>query len=246
VELRVGCSGWFYWHWKGRFYPEEKATHQWFAHYRRRFNTVELNAPFYRWPKSSNVRQWRRQATRNFRYCVKVNRYITHERRFEGTKTMVSEFYRIAETLGPHMGCFLFQCPPSFHYTAGRLRAIIKQLEPQNRSVVEFRHRSWWNRDVFDAFEDHGLIFCAVSGPRLPDEMIKTAPDIYVRFHGTQRWYRHEYTRAELSRWAERIADSQAERAWIFFNNDFGAYAPRNARQLRLLLKRCTTCAAID
>ncbi len=235
----MGCSGWFYWHWKGRFYPEEKGTHQWFAHYRKRFNTVELNAPFYRWPKSANVRQWKRQATRNFKYCVKVNRYITHERRFEGVKTMLNEFYRIAEWLDSHMGCFLFQCPPSFRFTAGHLKTILRLLDAQHRNVVEFRHRSWWNKDVFKAFREHDLIFCSVSAPRLPDELIKTTNDIYVRMHGSERWYRHEYTRTELHTWADRIRDSNAETTWAFFNNDFGAHAPRNARQLRLLLKRC-------
>src|SRR5437868_139355 len=51
----IGCSGWYYWHWKGQFYPEGLASSRWFRHYASKFNTVELNAPFYSWPTLGNV-----------------------------------------------------------------------------------------------------------------------------------------------------------------------------------------------
>ena len=54
-RLHVGCSGWFYWHWRGRFYPADLPTSRWFKHYSARFKTVELNAPFYSWPTVAAV-----------------------------------------------------------------------------------------------------------------------------------------------------------------------------------------------
>ena len=48
------------------------------------------------------------------------------------------------------------------------------------RNVVEFRHRSWWNQRVYDAFREAGAIFCSCSGPRLPDELVRTADDVYA------------------------------------------------------------------
>jgi uncharacterized protein YecE (DUF72 family) len=89
---------------------------------------------------------------------------------------------------------------------------------------------------VYDAFRKRGIIFCSCSGPRLPDELIKTADDIYVRFHGTSRWYRHDYSVEELGVWAERIRGSGAQQSWIYFNNDREGYAIKNAKQLRSLL----------
>jgi uncharacterized protein YecE (DUF72 family) len=71
----------------------------------------------------------------------------------------------------------------------------------------------------------------------LPDELIKTADDVYVRFHGTKRWYQHDYTREELEIWAGRIHASGARRAWLYFNNDRNGYAIKNGRTLRKLLK---------
>jgi len=135
------------------------------------------------------------------------------------------------------MGCFLFQLPPSYRYTKARLNAIVKQLDPARRNVVEFRHKSWWNDTVYDTFRDKHIIFCSCSGPRLPDELVKTADEVYVRFHGTTRWYRHDYSDEELAVWARRIRDSGAKRVWAYFNNDRECYAIKNALTLVAMLK---------
>jgi uncharacterized protein YecE (DUF72 family) len=110
MEVHVGCSGWFYWHWRGLFYPDTKRTDTWFKHYTENFGTVELNAPFYKWPTLATAKSWRRNAPEDFRYSEKVNRLITHEKRLV--------------ILRPNLGCFLFQFPPSYHYTPSRLQSI--------------------------------------------------------------------------------------------------------------------------
>jgi uncharacterized protein YecE (DUF72 family) len=238
LEIHVGCSGWFYWHWRGAFYPASIPTNKWFQHYAGRFKTVELNAPFYSWPTLGTVAAWKRQAgRRNFFYTVKVCELITHIKRFSGTKTLIQDFGYIADLLGKRMGCFLFQLPPSFHYTPTRLKRILSQLDPKRRNVVEFRHRSWWIDEVFTAFEHAGIIFCSCSGPRLPDQLVKTAEDVYIRFHGTKQWYRHNYSKAELTVWADRIVSSGARRVWVYFNNDREGYAISNARALLRLMQ---------
>jgi uncharacterized protein YecE (DUF72 family) len=231
--VNVGCSGWFYWHWRGSFYPTELPTKEWFTYYAQHFSTVELNAPFYSWPTVATVKEWLRQVEkRDFIYTVKVCELITHVKRFVHTKTLVQDFGFIAELLGKRMGCFLYQLPPSYHYTPARLRTILEQLDPARRNVVEFRHRSWWNEAVYSAFRDTGIIFCSCSAPRLPDQLIRTADDVYIRFHGMTNWYRHDYTAAQLSSWAKRIKSSGCQRVWICFNNDREAFAIRNAKEL--------------
>jgi uncharacterized protein YecE (DUF72 family) len=232
-KVNVGCSGWFYWHWRDGFYGADMPTSNWFAHYADHFRTVELNAPFYSWPTPATVSGWRRQAgRRKFVYTVKVSELITHVKRFSGTHTLIRDFGHIADLLGPRMGCFLFQLPPSFHFSRSRLERIITQLDPARRNVVEFRHHSWWDERVFDAFRASNIIFCCCSGPRLPDDLVKTANEIYVRFHGVSQWYRHDYSPAELDVWAEKIRESDARRVWAYFNNDRDRYAIKNARAL--------------
>jgi uncharacterized protein YecE (DUF72 family) len=234
----VGCSGWFYWHWRDTFYPAGLPTRDWFKHYSQKFKTVELNAPFYSWPTVATVKSWNRQAgRRRFIYTVKVCELITHVKRFVGTGELIRDFYYISKLLGKRMGCFLFQLPPSFKYTPARLKRIVRQLDPQYRNVVEFRHRSWWNSKVFQAFKKSRIIFCSTSGPRLPDELIETVDDVYIRFHGTRSWYRHDYSSEELSTWVDRIKSSGAKRVWAYFNNDRDGNAIRNARELIRLLR---------
>ncbi len=235
-RVHVGCSGWYYWHWKGNFYPTNTPSSQWFSIYQGHFKTVELNAPFYSWPTVAAVKTWIRQADPTFVYTIKVCELITHIRRFEETETLVADFGYIADLLGPQMGCFLFQLPPSVRYSNELLHSIVSQLDPRRRNVVEFRHKSWWNEDVYSAFRAAGIIFCSCSGPRLPEELVRTADDIYVRFHGIKQWYRHDYSDAELAVWAERIRNSGATTVWIYFNNDRDGYAIKNAKKMAEVL----------
>jgi uncharacterized protein YecE (DUF72 family) len=106
--------------------------------------------------------------------------------------------------------------------------------------VVEFRHASWWNENVFAAFKEAGIIFCSCSGPRLPDVLVRTADEIYLRFHGTTRWYRHNYSPTELQLWADRIRECGAKRVWAYFNNDRDCYAIANAKTLKRQLTKAS------
>jgi uncharacterized protein YecE (DUF72 family) len=237
-SIFVGCSGWRYWKWRDSFY-DGVPQNDWFGHYLKTFDTVEINASFYSWPTVAGVQAWRRQPGKKpFVYTVKVCELITHIKKFKGTKTLVKDFGMISDILGDRMGCFLFQLPPSYRYTKARLNDVVSPLDPARRNVVEFRHASWWNENVYSAFRKAGIIFCSCSGPRLPDELVQTADEIYIRLHGPKRWYRHDYSKAELAIWAGRIKASGAKRAWVYFNNDNDAHAPTNAITLRRMLGR--------
>jgi uncharacterized protein YecE (DUF72 family) len=237
-KIHIGCSGWFYWKWRGLFYPQGLPTKSWFAHYAQQFDTVEINASFYSWPTVAKVKAWTRQpGAHPFIYTTKVSELITHIKKLKGTKTLIRDFGLIADLLGEQMGCFLFQFPASYRFTKGRLAALTAQLDPARRNVVEFRHASWWNEEVYDAFRQTGTIFCSCSGPKLPDVLIKTADTIYIRLHGPERWYRHDYSAQELQKWARRIKRSRAKEVFVYFNNDYEANAPRNASSLRALLE---------
>src|ERR1700704_6848127 len=104
MKVHVGCSGWFYWHWRGIFYPDTQRTDAWFKHYKENFRTVELNAPFYKWPKLATAKNWRRNAPENFRYSIKVNRLITHEKRLVHPPMPVEEIFANAKNLGGKLG----------------------------------------------------------------------------------------------------------------------------------------------
>lgn len=239
VELRIGCSGWYYLHWKGTVYPAALPSSRWFGYYAEHFNTVELNAPFYHWPKETTVKRWQSSVPESFVYSVKVNQAITHLKRFKGTKRLVGKFYRLLAPLGPKLGCVLFQLPPSFSYTEARLRAILDQLNPAFRNVIEFRHKSWWSEEVRAALERAGAVFCSVSAPDLPDEAMACSGVVYIRFHGAKRWYRYDYSESELRAWAEKVHALQPRAIWAYFNNDFQGCAFRNAEKFLAMLGTC-------
>ena len=69
----IGTSGWSYAHWaKGRFYPQGLKAGQWLAFLATQFNTVEINASFYRLPKPEFVARWRQTVGRDFRFAIKL------------------------------------------------------------------------------------------------------------------------------------------------------------------------------
>jgi hypothetical protein len=116
-SIFVGCSGWRYWKWRDSFY-DGVPQNDWFGHYLKHFDTVEIKASFYSWPTVAGVQAWRRQpGKKKFVYTVKVCELITHIKKFKGTKTLVKAFGMISDILGHRMGCFLFQLPPSYRYT---------------------------------------------------------------------------------------------------------------------------------
>ena len=236
MECFIGCSGWFYWHWKGLFYPDDLEQSKWFKHYTKCFNTVELNSTFYRFPKPSTAKGWYRQAPPSFIYTLKVNRLITHIKKFKGCNQLIKDFYKVGDEVKEKMGCFLFQLPPSLKYNKKKLDEIMDQLDLERSNVLEFRHPSWFTEEVYDSLKSSGIIFCAVSAPGLPETLVKTADDVYIRFHGKESWYAYEYSKEELKEWKARIEKLKPKRVWAYFNNDANAYAPFNALALKKLL----------
>lgn len=234
----LGCSGWFYLHWQGLFYPDDLPQKKWFAYYCRHFNTVELNSTFYRWPKESTVKSWYRNSPPDFVYTLKVNKFITHIKKFKNCKKLINDFYNLGESLKEKIGCFLFQLPPSLKYSKEKLKEIINQLDNEKLNAIEFRHFSWFNSEVYDSLKKNHLIYCIVSAPYLVEEFVKTAQDIYLRFHGRTSWYGSNYSIKELKSYAWKIKKLKARNNWIYFNNDAHAYAVKNCRQLKELLTK--------
>lgn len=236
--MHIGCSGYYYHGWQGRWYPRELKPHRWFAHYAEHFDTVEINASFYRFPGTTAVRRWYRQAPAGFLYSVKAPRLITHLKRFHDTGRLMRDLYAVlADELLDRLGCILFQMPPSLHYEPDTLERILDQFDPAFQNVCEFRHASWWRDEVYTALHHAGAIFCSLHAPALPDDLIPMHDTLYLRMHGVP-WYRQNYTDAELTALAACIRTTRARQAWVYFNNDTGAFAPANALRLKRLLQQ--------
>ena len=233
----LGCSGFYYNHWKGTFYPEKLPKTKWLQYYADHFNTLEVNNTFYRFPSESLLLGWYRKTPANFRFFLKANRAITHTRKFHNTEQTTASFYKLAYLLKEKLLGVLFQLPPFMHKNLDLLEKIASQVDVGTTNVVEFRHQSWWDREVYDLMQKHGLVFCTVSASQLPETLVKTASEVYVRFHGKDGWYQHNYPQQELEEWARKIQQQNARRVFCYFNNDFNANATKNCQTLKKLLE---------
>ena len=232
----VGTSGWSYNHWKGRFYPSELERGGWLDYFTRHFTTVEVNMTFYRLPSARLLKSWYQQTPASFKFSLKGSRLISHIKKLKNTEELVKGFYRLAETLEDKLGCVLWQVPPSLKINPELLRGFLRQLPRGFANVIEFRHTSWYAEEVYQLLKEHHTAFCIVSAPRLPSDAVTTSDTAYIRFHGIDSWYRHDYSDSELAQWAETIKAVPAEDCYIYFNNDYQAYAVKNAASLHRLL----------
>jgi len=185
IKWFIGCSGFYYKEWKGKFYPEKLAQTKWFDYYCKHFNTLELNVTFYRFPKISFLENWCNKSPDEFIFSVKAPRSITHYKQFLNSEQQLQEFYEtVKEGLKNKLGCILFQLPASVEFSEEKLERIINAMDNSFNNVIEFRNISWWNEKVFAALKKKKIIFCGVSINKLPGEPVIIADAIYYRFHG--------------------------------------------------------------
>lgn len=238
TEYFLGCSGFYYNHWRRLFYPEKLAKTEWLPYYADHFNTLEVNNTFYRFPNEKMLQGWYQKTPVDFKFTLKANRAITHTRKFNNTEQLTANFYKLAHLLGEKLSCVLFQLPPFIHKNMELLEKIAGQVDLKVTNVVEFRHGSWWDSEVYDFMEKKDLVFCTVSASELPEKLVETGYDVYVRFHGKDGLYQHFYPEEELKDWAKKIKQANARRVFCYFNNDVNANAVKNCLTLKKLLEK--------
>lgn len=233
--IRIGCSGWSYAHWRGVFYPQSGSTARWLEIYAESFDTVEINATFYRLPTVRTVEGWAARTPDDFLFAVKASRYLTHVKRLrdlvEGTERMDArlEPLRHAGKLGP----VLWQLPPHFPRDDDALASALEALTP-GRHAFEFRDPSWFADDVYDLLRRHGAALVVADRAGDASPWVDTAPWSYLRFH-TGRGRNGNYSARELRAWADRVGNSTGD-VFAYFNNDWQGFAIDNARTLRTLV----------
>jgi uncharacterized protein YecE (DUF72 family) len=238
--MRVGCSGWQYKHWRGNFYADDVPLKRWFEHYATVFDTVEINNSFYRLPEESTFADWAARAPRGFLFAVKASRFLTHMKKLKDPEEPIERFFSRARVLGPHLGPVLYQLPPGWKLDRGRLEHFLQALPTRVRHVIEFREPSWYTDAVFALLERHRVTLCLHDMPGSATGRMRVGPSIYVRFHGASGRYDGSYPDARLADWAEWLDRQRTEGAdvYVYFNNDVGGHAPRNALVLRRHLIR--------
>lgn len=235
ATFRVGTSGWVYPHWRGIFYPPDLPQDRWLVHYARHFDTVEINASFYRLPTAEQFARWREQAPPGFTFAVKANRYLTHRKRLKDAEAPLARLLERARHLEGALGPILYQLPPRWRANPERLEAFACLLPGDLIHAFEFRDPRWFCEEVRQVLARHGLAFCIFHAPEWACPFWVTGPAIYLRFHGAGVLYGGRYTREDLQVWAERIRGwlEEGYDVYAYFNNDAFGHAVANAAELR-------------
>ena len=238
--VRIGTSGWHYKHWLSLFYPEKFPADQMLSFYAQHFDTVELNNSFYHLPLASSFDKWRETTQRNFVFAVKGSRFITHMKKLKDPESSTEKFFHVVERLGNKLGPILFQLPPRWKINLERLTEFLQALPREHRYAFEFRDESWLVKEAFDVLRQHNAAFCVHDLATMKTPLELTADFTYIRFHGPgAAKYQGSYSKAQLKEWAGRITEwrRQLKGIYVYFNNDIGGHAVKNAFTLRELVQ---------
>jgi uncharacterized protein YecE (DUF72 family) len=236
MDIYVGTSGWQYADWRSRLYPQGLPQRRWLEFFSERFPCVEVNNTFYMLPKEETFVRWRRESAPGFVFAVKASRFITHIRRLRDAEEPVRRFWSHARRLGSKLGPVLFQLPPNLKAEPERLEAFLRLLPRSMRAAFEFRHPSWATDEVNSLLDETGAALVLADRPGARVAMEITGGWTYLRFHQGSR-AGPGYSRSKLRRYADRLAALDAREAWVFFNNDPGGAAVRDAVTLTELLR---------
>ena len=216
MDAYVGSSGFSYDFWRGSFYPTDLPTDGMLGFYAASCRAVEINNTFYRMPKADVMRRWAEVVPPGFRFAIKASRRITHMARLGDAADNVGYLYRQLEPLGDKRGPVLYQCPPNLTKDADRLRAFLSVLPADGAPVLEFRHASWFDDEVYAILAERGACLCA-SDEDDPDPALVRTGD-----HGYLRLRAEHYDDAALQRWLDR-ARTLWPTVFVFFKHEQNA-----------------------
>jgi uncharacterized protein YecE (DUF72 family) len=235
----IGTSGWNYDHWAEPFYGG-RPRKEWLAFCAEQFTAIEVNATFYRLQTRETFRRWRAGTPREFRFAVKANRYLTHNKKLLDPLPAVRLERERASALGDKLAAVLWQLPRNFHRDRERLEGFARALHHWRsvRHAIEFRHPSWFDAEVADCLARHRLAVCQSDAADWPLWDAVTTDLVYVRLHGHEATYASGYTQAELRAWAAKLRRWRGEGrdVHVYFDNDAYARAPADAMRLVGLL----------
>lgn len=259
--IRIGPAGWSYKDWEGMVYPHKPGkTFDPLEYLSRFFNTIEINSSFYRPPTPSTTKSWTSRVASNkeFAFTAKLYRVFTHERG-KATKQDEKDFRKGMDVLGKagKLGSLLLQFPWSFKNTADERIYLANLIErfSDYPLVLEVRHTSWNNEEVYEWLEERGVGVCNIDQPVFKQSIrpaaLTTSPVGYVRLHGRnyQNWFREKaprderynylYSLDELDPWLVRIKQvaKNTRETYVITNNHFRGQAVVNAVEIKAALE---------
>jgi len=261
--LRIGSSSWSAPSWEGPFYPKGTLPAGYLPFYSSEFDTVEVDATFYRTPSARMVDAWHDRTPAGFVFAAKIPQVITHEKMLVGCEEELAAFLKVMDRLGDKLGPLLFQ----FRYFKkseflepdpflDRLEQFLPILPQGPRFVVEIRNNNFVTARLLDLLHRYKVALALIDHPwfyridtLMSREGILTTDFAYLRWLGdrykieeqTKSWDRIIIDRRrEMEHWipAIRKMQEQSRAVYGYFNNHYAGYAVGSIRFFRELWDR--------
>ncbi|HVE54564.1 MAG TPA: DUF72 domain-containing protein [Ramlibacter sp.] len=213
------------------------------ARYASVFPAAEINSSFHRPHKRTLYEKWAAAVPAHFRFCAKLPKTITHERRLVDCEALLDAFLDQAGGLGDKLACLLVQLPPSFAFDGALADTFLHALRERfsGALAMEPRHATWFAPEAEALLRERQVARVLADPVRHdPGRWPGGWPQrVYLRLHGTPRVYYSSYEDAVLRDLAVRMRQAQADGAevWCIFDNTASGAAAGNALTLQRLLE---------
>lgn len=215
------------------FFPPAFRDKTRLTYYASVFNSIEINASFYRMPVAKTVAKWSAEVGDDFRFTFKLIKDVTHCGACQFNLAPVARFMENI-SVTEKRGCLLVQLPPKFGLDMLQLELLIHSLTVFDWPIaIEFRHPSWYNETVFERLEAANIAMVLHDLKASATPLIPTSANVYLRFHGPEGGYRGNYADDFLYEYASYINDwiNEGKTVYTYFNNTMGA-AVQNLQML--------------
>lgn len=230
-KVYIGCAKWNRTDLKG-FYP--RGTKDELTYYSTQFNSIELNATFYRIPSKIQVEIWRDKTPDDFKFFPKITNTISHIKRLKDVDNLVDEYCTNINSFGSKLGMVFLQLNQNFTFKDFDRVINFAEKFPQGIPLaIEFRNKAWFNdfeiseKILYPFFEKNNVtnIIVDTAGRRDLLHMRLTTPTAFVRYVGAN--HPSDYTR--LNVWADRIKqwiEDGLENLYFFIHQNIEKESP--------------------
>ena len=246
MQIKIGCTGWSYPGWSGKFYPKNLKSSDWLKYYSKIFDITEINSTFYKIPDQVTTQKWNADTPRHFRFTAKFPSIITHEKRLDRVNSEVFSFLASIAPIHQKIMALVLQLPPSlsFEEAKPRLSELFDLLPDDFMYPIEGRHKSWFSQDAIEFLKqkNYCLVWNDVSGVNNPMP-ITSSKFLYLRLIGDRSIPDSEFGKVSINRdeeiknWADNLQKIRdVPLAMVVTNNHYEGFSPVTANTLRMQL----------
>ncbi len=207
TNVYVGCAKWNRQDLKN-FYP--RGTKDELVYYSSQFNSIELNATFYRIFPAEQYQKWYDKTPEAFKFFPKMTNEVSHLRRLNDKVYEIADRYlEVTSLLKEKLGTIFLQMHNNFNpKNWDRVVQFVEYWPKEFPLAMEFRHTDWFtdekvSQELYHLLEENGIanVLVDTAGRRDLMHMRLTNNEAFIRYVGAN--HASDYPR--LEDWITRL-----------------------------------------